>query len=164
MHEKLFPNVFLGRTPQGAPRGPTLFCRPLQKTLKSTVIELEGWFLHVNGSVFHQELNREGPRVPSQGVIILRKNRKYTIQIFNTQNFQKNWILDLTWAWHMIWPFWPLFDHKIRQTQSTWGHTTNFSPIGPVIWHLLGWGLIDPLPTLTGGCGMPTQVGLITRC
>ena len=54
----------LGRTPPGGPRGPTFFCRPLQKTLKSTVFVPEWWFLHVNRFVFHQELNRKGPSVP----------------------------------------------------------------------------------------------------
>ena len=33
---------------------------------------------------------------------------------------------------------WPLFNHKIHQTQSTWGHTSIFIPTGPVIWHLTG--------------------------
>ena len=40
-------------------------------------------FLHVNRSVFYHELNRKGPRV--QGVIILRKNGKYTIDYPNFQ-------------------------------------------------------------------------------
>ena len=121
---------------QGVPRVTYFFLPPLPKTLKSTVFELEWWFVHVNRSVFHQELNREGPMVP--GVHYFTKNDKYTIPIFNIQKFKTIWILDLTWAWHMIWPFWPLFDHKIHQTQSTWGQTTNFSPIRPVIWHLTG--------------------------
>ena len=44
--------------------------------------------------------------------------------------FDKISIYDMT--------FWPLFDHKIHQTQSTWGHIIIFSPaIVPVI-HLTG--------------------------
>ena len=65
MHEKWFPNVFLGRTPPGGPRRTYFYLLPPpKKTLKSTVFELEWWFLHVNRSVFHQELNWKGPRVP----------------------------------------------------------------------------------------------------
>ena len=33
---------------------------------------------------------------------------------------------------------WPLLNHKIHQTQSTWGHTSILIPTGPVIWHLTG--------------------------
>ena len=46
---------------------------------------------------------------------------------------------------------WPLFNHKIHETQSTWGHTSNFIPTGPVIWHLTGrvwhvyWGRVKKL-------------------
>ena len=38
----------------------------------------------------------------------------------------------------------------IHQTQSTWGHTTNFSPIGPVICHLTGRHAHCP-PSAQGG-------------
>ena len=41
-----------------------------------------------------------------------------------------------SWIWHDL-DTCPLCYHKIHQTQSTWGHTTTFSPIGPVIWHCI---------------------------
>ena len=124
---------------QGVPRVTYFFLPPLPKTLKSTVFELEWWFVHVNRSVFHQELNREGPMVP--GVHYFTKKWQIYYPNFQHPKIQNN--LDL--GFDMIWPFWPFIDHKIHQTQSTWGHTTNFSPIRP---------------TLTGGCSMPTQVGV----
>ena len=57
MHEKWFPNVF------GSSQGTYFFLPTLQKNSKIHSFVLEWWFLHVNRSVFHQELNRKGPRV-----------------------------------------------------------------------------------------------------
>ena len=65
MHFKLFnsiseggliqPNVFGVISLRGTPRGPIFFLAPPEKMLKSTVFELEQWFLHQNGPFFHQE-------------------------------------------------------------------------------------------------------------
>ena len=134
MHEKLFPNDFWVGPPQGAPREPTFFCRPLQKTLKS---------------VFHQELNRKGPRVHGG-----HNSTKKMANILSKFSTPKNSNKIGFGIWHELDTWYDLFGLcLIHLTQSTWGwgHTTNFSPIGPVIWQL------------TGGCGMPTlptQVGL----
>ena len=91
-------------------------------------------------------------RVPgSQGIIILRKNGKYT------KNSPKKFDLGFELAWHMIWPFWPLFDNKIHQTQSTCGHKTNFSPIGQTIWHM-----VESLFKMLGvrACGIKLAIGI----
>merc|ERR1711952_614752 len=59
-HSERLCNVFGDISLRGPPRGPTFFLAPPEKMLKSTVSELEQWFLHQNGSFFHQEFNGNG--------------------------------------------------------------------------------------------------------
>ena len=45
---------------QGTPQGTYFFLAPPEKMLKSTVFELEQWFLHQNGPFLYQEFNGKG--------------------------------------------------------------------------------------------------------
>ena len=104
MYEKWYPNVFGVISLRGPPRGPTFFLAPPEKMLKSTVFELEQWFLHQNGPFFHQEFNGKGLWV--LGSQFCTKKLKNISEFQNSWNF---WIFG-SWtqpgAWHMILPFW----------------------------------------------------------
>ena len=84
-------DLLFSAAPSKKLQGTYLFFMPLQKTLKSTVFELEWWFLHVNRSVFHQELNRKGPRV--HGSHIFTKKWQISYPNFQHQKIPKK--LDL---------------------------------------------------------------------
>ena len=104
MYEKWYTNVFGVISLRGPPRGPTFFLAPPEKMLKSTVFELEQWFLHQNGPFFHQEFNGKGLWV--LGSQFCTKKLKNISEFQNSWNF---WIFG-SWtqpgAWHMIVPFW----------------------------------------------------------
>ena len=104
MYEKWYTNVFGVISLRGPPRGPTFFLAPPEKMLKSTVFELEQWFLHQNGPFFHQEFNGKGLWV--LGSQFCTKKMKNISEFQNSWNF---WIFG-SWtqpgAWHMIVPFW----------------------------------------------------------
>ena len=104
MYEKWYTNVIGVISLRGPPRGPTFFLAPPEKMLKSTVFELEQWFLHQNGPFFHQEFNGKGLWV--LGSQFCTKKLKNISKFQNSWNF---WIFG-SWtqpgAWHMIVPFW----------------------------------------------------------
>ena len=121
MYEKWYTNVFGVISLRGPPRGPTFFLAPPEKMLKSTVFELEQWFLHQNGPFFHQEFNGKGLWV--LGSQFCTKKWKIYLNFKIPEIFG---FLDLglslepdTWLY--------LFGHGISQTQPMWGHTQNFS-------------------------------------
>ena len=59
MHFKLFNSISEGGLIQPNVFG-VIFLAPPEKILKSTVFELEQWFLHQNVPFFHQEFNGKG--------------------------------------------------------------------------------------------------------
>ena len=71
-----------GHITEGTPRGPTFFLAPPEKMLKSTVFELEQWFLYQNGPFFHQEFNGKGLWVP--------ESQNCTKKIKNISEFQNS--------------------------------------------------------------------------
>ena len=91
MYEKWYTNVFGVISLRGPPRGPTFFLAPPEKMLKSTVFELEQWFLHQNGPFFHQEFNGKGLWVLGS-------------QFQNSWNF---WIFG-SWTQSQMWSWDPL--------------------------------------------------------
>ena len=150
MYEKWYTNVFGVISLRGPPRGPTFFLAPPEKMLKSTVFELEQWFLHQNGPFFHQEFNGKGLWV--LGSQFCTKKMKNISEFQNSWNF---WIFG-SWtqpgAWHMIVPFWSwnLSDttHVRSHTkfQLIWAINTAFSRGGhnvpPPLTQMCSW---DPL-------------------
>ena len=96
MYEKWYTNVFGVISLRGPPRGPTFFLAPPEKMLKSTVFELEQWFLHQNGPFFHQEFNGKGLWVLGSQ-FCTKKIEKY-IQISKFLKFLDFWILDSAWS------------------------------------------------------------------
>ena len=133
MYEKWYTNVFGVISLRGPPRGPTFFLAPPEKMLKSTVFELEQWFLHQNGPFFHQEFNGKGLWV--LGSQFCTKKLKNISEFQNSWNF---WIFG-SWtqpgAWHMIVPFlsWNLSDttHVRSHTkfQLIWAINTAFTKV-----------------------------------
>ena len=75
------------------PRGPTFFCRPSKKNSKIQSFVLEWWFLHVNRSVFHQEMSRKSTRVP-RGSLLYEKMANILSE-FSTQKIG-------SWFWHEL--------------------------------------------------------------
>ena len=97
MYEKWYTNVFGVISLRGPPRRPTFFLAPPEKMLKSTVFELEQWFLHQNGPFFHQEFNEWEGSLGSWRSVLYKKNEKY-IRISKFLKFLDFWILDSAWS------------------------------------------------------------------
>ena len=118
--------------------------------LKSTVFELEQWFLHQNAPFFHQEFNGKGYRVI--GSQFCTKKMKNISEFQNSWNF---WIFG-SWtqpgAWHMIVPFW------------SWilSDTTHVRP-QTKYWIYQGGAWISPPPSLKCVAGTPSLLGLNNR-
>ena len=119
MYEKWYTNVFGVISLRGPPRGPTFFLAPPEKMLKSTVFELEQWFLRQNGPFFHQEFNGKG--------LWVLGSQFCTKKMKNISEFQNSWNFWIFGSWTLEPDTWLyLFGHGISQTQPMWGHTQNF--------------------------------------
>ena len=140
MYEKWYTNVFGVISLRGPPRGPTFFLAPPEKMLKSTVFELEQWFLHQNGPFFHQEFNGKGLWV--LGSQFCTKKLKNISEFQNSWNF---WIFG-SWtqpgAWHMIVPFW---SWNLSDTTHVRSHT-KFQLVWAIITAFTRGGLNQPPP------------------
>ena len=154
MYEKWYTNVFGVISLRGPPRGPTFFLAPPEKMLKSTVFELEQWFLHQNGPFFHQEFNGKGLWV--LGSQFCTKKLKNISEFQNSWNF---WIFG-SWtqpgAWHMIVPFW---SWNLSDTTHVRSHT-KFQLIWAINTAFTRGGLNQPPPSLKCVAGTPSLLGL----
>ena len=154
MYEKWYTNVFGVISLRGPPRGPTFFLAPPEKMLKSTVFELEQWFLHQNGPFFHQEFNGKGLWV--LGSQFCTKKMKNISEFQNSWNF---WIFG-SWtqpgAWHMIVPFW---SWNLSDTTHVRSHT-KFQLVWAINTAFTRGGLNQPPPSLKCGAGTPSLLGL----
>ena len=155
MYEKWYPNVFGVISLRGPPRGPIFFLAPPEKMLKSTVFELEQWFLHQNGPFFHQEFNGKGLWV--LGSQFCTKKLKNISEFQNSWNF---WIFG-SWtqpgAWHMIVPFW---SWNLSDTTHVRSHT-KFQLVWAINTAFTRGGLNQPPPSLKCVAGTPSLLGLI---
>ena len=154
MYEKWYTNVFGVISLRGPPRGPTFFLAPPEKMLKSTVFELEQWFLHQNGPFFHQEFNGKGLWV--LGSQFCTKKLKNISEFQNSWNF---WIFG-SWtqpgAWHMIVPFW---SWNLSDTTHVRPHT-KFQLVWAINTVFTRGGHNVPPPSLKCVAGTPSLLGL----